>query len=189
MLKLRVATVSELFRYYSAMQLDFDERELLPRMAIQKAIRRGDQELLLFYDEDTKMTKGYALCGIRNVYGYVLLKYFGIFSWYQGNGVGVEAMRLLHKRYADRQGILAELTVFQDSEDGEYLRKLKRFFARFGYEEVPVSYRIGGAEVTLTAKPICGSAEIAPVAKRMILDFYSRCLRPGQLEKMLELNE
>ena len=43
MLKLRVATVSELFRYYSAMQLDFDERELLPRMAIQKAIRRGDQ--------------------------------------------------------------------------------------------------------------------------------------------------
>ena len=43
--------------------------------------------------------------------------------------------------------------------------------------------------VTLTAKPICGSAEIAPVAKRMILDFYSRCLRPGQLEKMLELNE
>ena len=119
MLKVRVVTVSELFRYYSAMQLDFDERELLPRMAIQKAIRRGDQELLLFYDEDTKMTKGYALCGIRNVYGYVLLKYFGIFSWYQGNGVGVEAMRLLHKRYADRQGILAELTVFQDSEDAE----------------------------------------------------------------------
>ena len=115
----------------------------------------------------------------------MLLKYFGIFSWYQGHGLGVEAMRLLHKRYADRQGILAELTVFDDNEGGDYMRKLKRFFARFGYEEVSCGYRLGGAEVFLTAKPIRGTAEIAPVAKRIVMDFYSRFLRPSQLDKML----
>ena len=189
MLKIREATAAELGRYYHALKIDFDARELLSLASIRKAVRRGDQEFLLFYDDKTGMTEGYALCGIRNVYGYVLLKYFGVFSWYQGHGIGVEAMRLLHKRYADRQGILAELTVFEDSEDGDYMRKLKRFFARFGYEEVTCPYRLGGAEVTLTVKPVRGTAEIAPVARRILMDFYSRCLRPAKLESMLGFPE
>ena len=184
MLKLRQATAAELGRYYNALKIDFDQRELLSLPAIRKAIRRGEQEFLLFYDEQTGIPMGYALCGIRSVYGYVLLTYFGVFSWFQGKGIGVEAMRLLHKRYADRQGILAELTVFDNDDNGEYLRRLRRFFARFGYEEVPCKYRLGGAEVTLTAKPIRGTAEIAPIAGRILADFYSRCLRPTQMEKM-----
>ena len=189
MLKVREATVSELGRYYNALKIDFDQRERLPLSSVRKAVRRGDQEFLLFYDEETGMTEGYALCGIRNVYGYVLLKYFGIFSWYQGQGRGVEAIRLLHKRYADRQGILAELAVFDDSEDGEYLQKLRRFFRRFGYEEVPFAYRLGGAEVLLTAKPVRGTAEIGPVARRILTDFYSRWLSPAKLSSMVVFEE
>jgi hypothetical protein len=94
-------------------------------------------------------------------------------------------MRLLNKRYADRQGILAELTVFGDSEDEAYLRKLKRFFQRFGYIEVSSGYRLGGADVNLYVKRCSGTPEITPVVRRIILDFYSRCLRPSQLEKLL----
>ena len=185
----RKAEAAEFERYYSAIQMDFDRRELLPRSSIRHAIRRGDQEFLLFCDEESGIPMGYALCGIRNIYGYVLLKYFGIFSWFQDQGKGVEAMRLLHKRYADRQGILAELTVFEDSEEGDYLRKLRRFFQRFGYEEVACPYRIGGADVTLMVKGIRGTAEIAPVAGRIMKDFYLRCLRPGKLEQMLRIKE
>ena len=59
---------------------------------------------------------------------------------------------------------------------------------RFGYVEVPFSYRLGSMEVTLTAKPVCGTAEIAPVARRMILDYYSLCLRPSQMEGMLHFD-
>ena len=186
---MREATTAELNRYYSALKLDFDERELLPLSAIRKAVSRGDMEFLLFYEEETHITEGYALCGSRSSYGYVLLKYFGILSWYREQGKGVEAMRLLHKRYADRQGILAELTVFDNSDNGDYMRKLRRFFARFGYEDVPVPYRIGGAQATLTAKPIQGTAEIAPVARRILMDFYSRYLRPAKLETMLAFEE
>ncbi len=185
MLIIREATLTEISRYYSALQLDFDKKELLPRQAIRKAVRNGAQEFLLFIDEETGVTAGYALCCVKNVYGYVLLKYFGILSWFRGRGVGVEAMRLLHKRYADRQGILAELTVFEDSGDGEYPKKLKRFFGRFGYEAVPFSYRLGGAEVTLMAKGIRGTAGVAPVAERILTDSYSRCLRPAQLSEFL----
>ena len=95
-------------------------------------------------------------------------------------------MRLLNKRYADRQGILAELTVFDDA-DGDYLRKLRKFFARFGYQDVRSDYRLGGAPVDLMVKPIRGTAEIAPVAHRMIADFYSRCLRPVSFAKMVDI--
>ena len=186
MLKLRKASHRELERYYSLFDMDFDRRELLPKLAIHKAMLRGDMELLLIYDEDSEIVVAYALSFCRSVYGYVLLKYFGVLPWFREKGMGVQAMRLLHRYYADRQGILAELTVFED-ENGEYLRKLKKFFSRFGYEPVKSDYRLAGSPVELLVKPIRGSAEIAPVAHRMIRDFYSRCLGPVALERMVDI--
>ena len=56
MLKVKTATGAEFSHYYTAMQLDFDEKELLPKTAIRRAIRRGDQEFLLFCDEATGLT-------------------------------------------------------------------------------------------------------------------------------------
>ena len=186
MLALRKGGHRDLERLYSAFELDFDRRELLPKLAIHKAMTLGDQELLVFYDEESGITAGYALVMVRGVYGYVLLKYFGILQWFREQGLGIQAMRLINKRYADRQGILAELTVFDD-EEGETLRKLRRFFTRFGYQDVDCAFRIGGAPVDLMVKPIRGTAEIAPIAHRMIADFYSCCLRPASLEKMVDI--
>ena len=186
MLALRTGGHRELERLYSAFELDFDRRELLPKISIHKAMMAGDQELLVFYDEESGITAGYALVMVRGVYGYVLLKYFGILQWFREQGLGIQAMRLINKRYADRQGILAELTVFDDA-DGDYLRKLRKFFTRFGYQDVACDYRLGGAPVDLMVKPIRGTAEIAPVAHRMIADFYSRCLRPVSFAKMVDI--
>ena len=187
MMQLREGGHRDLERLYSAMEMDFDRRELLPKLAIHKALLHGEQELLLFYDDESDITLGYALVMARGVYGYVLLKYFAILPWFRGQGVGVQAMRLINKRYAARQGILAELTVFDD-EEGATLRKLRKFFSRFGYEDVDCAYRLGGAEVDLMCKPLRGTADIAPIAPRLILDFYSRCLRPMSMEKMIEIS-
>ncbi len=186
MLTMRIGGHRDLERLYPAMEMDFDRRELLPKLAIHKAMLRGDQELLVFYDDQSEITVGYALVMARSVYGYVLLKYFGILQWFREQGLGVQAMRLVNKRYAARQGILAELTVFDDAE-GDYLRKLRRFFARFGYVDVKSDYRLGGAKVDLMAKPLKGSADLAPIAHRLIRDFYSRVLRPAGFEKMIDM--
>ena len=186
MLALRKGGHRDLERLYPAMEMDFDKRELLPKLAIHKAMTLGDQELLVFYDDQSEITVGYALVMVRGVYGYTLLKYFGILQWFREQGLGVQAMRLLNKRYADRQGILAEITVFDDA-DGDYLRKLRKFFSRFGYVDVESDYRLGGAKVDLMVKPLKGTPDIAPVAHRMIRDFYSRCLRPAAFEKMIDM--
>lgn len=186
MLTIRKGGHVDLEHYYSAMEIDFDEKELLGKWSIHKAISAGDQELLLFTDEESGLDFGYALVMCRGLYGYVLLKYLGIFPWYRGKGQGIEAMRLLNKRYADRQGILAELTTFDD-ENGEYLRKLRKFFARFGYVLVESDYRLGGSPVELMVKPMKGDENIAPIAHRMIRDFYSRCLRFGAYERMIDI--
>ena len=186
MLALRKGGHRDLERLYPAIEMDFDRRELLPKLAIHRAMTLGDQELLVFYDDESDITLGYALVMVRGVYGYVLLKYFGILQWFREQGVGVQAMRLINKRYAEKQGILAEITVFDDAE-GDYLRKLRKFFARFGYQDVESDYRLGGAKVDLMVKPIKGTADIAPIAHRMIRDFYSRVLRPAAFEKMIDM--
>lgn len=187
MLKLRKGGHRELEKFYTLMEMDFDSRELLPKLAIHRAMLSGAQELLIMYDDESSIELAYALVCCKSIYGYVLLKYFGVLPWYRDKGIGVEAMRLINKRYADRQGILAELTVFDD-ENGDYLKKLRRFFARFGYVGVESDYRLGGAEVELMVKPIKGTADISPVAHRMIKDVYSRCLSPMAMGKMVDIN-
>ena len=186
MLDIRTGSHLELERYYSMIQMDFDEKELLPKSAIHRAMLRGDQEFLLFCDSETGMIQGYALVMSRSTYGYVLLKYFGVSPWFRGNGLGIQAMRLLNRRYADRQGLLAELTVFGDDDD-QYLRKLRKFFARFGYVQVNCEYRLGGAPVELMCKPLKNKADPSPVAHRLIRDFYSRCISAGKYEKMVDI--
>ena len=185
-LTLRVCGHRELERIYSLFDLDFDKKELLPKLGVHKAMLKGDMELLAVTETESRIDLAYALVGCRGLYGYVWLKYLDVIPFYREKGLGVESMRLLHKRYADRQGILAELTVFDDA-DGDYLRKLRRYFARFGYQDVACDYRLGGAPVDLMVKPIRGTAEIAPVAHRMIADFYSRCLRPVSFAKMVDI--
>lgn len=186
MLKLRRCGHADLRRIYPAFELDFDKKELLPKLGIHKALLRGDMELLAMYDEETGVEMAYALVGCRNVYGYVWLKYFCVSPWYREKGVGVQAMRLLNRRYADRQGIVAEITAFDDA-DGSTLRTLRRFFARFGYVEIDSDVCIGGEQAHVMVKPLQGSEEISPVIHRVLLDFYSRALTPAGLRKMVEL--
>ena len=143
-------------------------------------------ELLALYDDESSMDLAYALVICRGLYGYVLLKYFGVFPWYREHGVGVDAMRLLNKRYADRQGILAEITEFEDSYP-DHVKKLQRFFARFGYVEVKCDHKIGGVKAHLLVKAIKGTQEIEPVAHRIVKDFYSRVLPYSTMQKMVDI--
>lgn len=186
MLILRKGGHRDLEKYYSLMEIDFDSEELLSKLNIHRAMLKGEQELLVMYDEQSGMDLGYALVFVKNLYGYGLIKYMGILPWLRGQGLGVEMMRLINRRYADRQGLLAELTEFPD-EDSDRLKKLRKFFGRFGYEEVACDYKISGTKANLYAKPLKGTAEIASVAHRIINDFYSRCLNPFALEAMIDI--
>ena len=186
MLNIRTCGHGELGRIYSIFELDFDKKELLPRLAIHKAMLKGDMELLAVYDEESKLDLAFALVGCRSLYGYVWLKYLSVLPWYREKGVGVETMRLINKRYAKRQGIVAEITAF-DEEDGSTLRTLRRFFARFGYVEIKSDVHIGGEEAHVMVKPLQGSEELSPVIHRVLLDFYSRALSPAGVQKMVEL--
>ena len=186
MLQIRKGGHRDLERYYSVFDLDFDKKELLPKLSLHRAISKGDVELLIVYDEESRIEVAYALTLCRGLYGYVLLKYFGVLPWYRGKGLGIQAMRLLNKYYAEKQGLLAELTVF-DPEDKDTLRKLRKFFSRFGYEEVKCDYRLAGAPVTLMVKPLRGTAEITPVVHRILRDLYSRVLSGEKLEKTVDI--
>lgn len=186
MLSIRKCGHKELERYYQLFEMDFDSQEILPKIAVHKALMNGSFELIAVYDEETKMDLAFALVGCKSLYGYVLLKYLSVMPWCRDQGIGIEAMRLINKRYADRQGIIAELTEYSE-DDPARRRKLTKFFARFGYVEVESDYHIGGGDVKVMVKPIKGTAELEPVLHRVIPDFYSRFLSPFTMERMVKI--
>ena len=67
MMALRKGGHRDLERLYAAIEMDFDKRELLPKLTIHKAMSRGDQELLIVYDEESKIEVAYALCLCRGL--------------------------------------------------------------------------------------------------------------------------
>lgn len=186
MLNIRKGGHAELEKYYPLMEMDFDSEELISKLSLHKAIMNGTAEFLIVYEQESNLDVAYALTLCKNLYGYVLLKYLGVLPWYRERGMGVETMRLLNRRYAGKQGLIAEITEFPD-EDADRVRKLQKFFARFGYVEVPSDYRISGVAAHLMVKPIKGSAEIAPIAHRILPDFYTRCMSDRVVRKMIDI--
>lgn len=186
MLMLRKGGHRDLEHYYGLMEIDFDSEELLGKLALHRAISRGDAELLIAYDEESSLEVAYALCCCRSLYGYVLLKYMAVFPWYRGKGLGIQTMRLINKRYAEKQGIIAELTEFDDPEP-DHLKKLFRFFSRFGYSEIASDYRISGTTAHVFVKPIAGKEDITPVYHRVLADYYTRILTPADMSRMIDL--
>ncbi len=185
-MKLRTCSQAELSHAWALFATEFDQKELLPQLAVRRAMLRGDMELLAVTDEESGIDLAFALVGCRGLYGYVWLKYLAVLPWYRERGVGIETMRMLNRRYADRQGIVTELTDFGNDGD-ETLRALRKFFARFGYVELETEAELGGVRDHIMVKPIRGTAAIEPIARRMLLDFYSRASSPLTRQKMLRV--
>ena len=111
--ELRKAGHKELKKYYPLMEMDFDSEELLNRLQMHKELMSGNLEMLILEDDQSHMDLAYMVVAPKSIYGYVLLKYFAVLPWYKESGVGIEAMRALHRKYADKQGIIAEITDFE----------------------------------------------------------------------------
>ena len=176
----------ELERYYPLFETEFDSEELLSRLAIHKGMLNGSIEFLVLREEESGMDAGCALVLTKNLYGYVDMKYMAVMPWFRGRGLGIQLLREINRRYADTQGIIAELTEFDDP-DPDRLKKLRKFFARFGYEEIPSDYKIRGVKGNLLLKNIKGSTDLAPVIHRVLPDFYTRFLSDAALWRMIEI--
>ena len=188
MLKLIRVGHREMQRYYPLMETDFDSEELIGRLAMHKGISNGSIDFLVFREEESGMDAGYAVVLNKNLYGYVDLKYFAVMPWFRGRGLGVQLMRELNRRYADAQGIIAELTEFDDP-DPDRLKKLRKFFARFGYEEIRSDCTVRGVKDNLLVKPIKGSADLTPVIHRVLPDFYTRFMTPNAFWRMMDIKK
>ncbi len=186
MLDMRKGGHAELEKYYPLMEMDFDSEELLGKLSLHRALMNGTAELLIVYEKESGLDVAYALTIVKNIYGYVLLKYMGVLPWYRGRGMGVETMRFINRRYADRQGLIAEITEFPD-EDQDRVKKLKKFFARFGYTELDCRCLIRGVKSNVMAKPLKCAGDISPIVHRILPDFYTRCLSPRAAHRMLDI--
>ena len=67
------------------------------------------------------------------------------------------------------------------------LRKLRKFFNRFGYEEIKSDYKIAGVKTNLYVKPMKGGADLTPVVHRVLPDFYTRFMPASAVWRMLDI--
>ena len=178
MIKLRRGKWTDLKKYYTMMEVDFDSKELLGKLVMLKGIIENSADLWVAYEDESRIDVGYAFVLSKNVYNYVILKYMGVFPWYREKGVGKDIMRLLIPEYKDKNGIIVEIPVFEENDELQ-INKLRHFFERFGFVNVDSDYRIGGAPVILMCKSINGTAEISDIAHRIITDIYTRYI-PGE---------
>ena len=162
-------------RYYPLIEMDFDKKELVSKMTLKRAVANGSAELLVAYDDETKIDLAYALVFVKSMYKYVLLKYFGVFPWYRESGVGSDALRLVIQRYAESSGIIAEIPIFEDNDE-QQINSIKKIFTRFGFEKTVCDEKIGGAPGELLVKQIKASGDVSKVIHRVLNDFYSRIL-------------
>ena len=186
MLKLIKVGHREMQHYYPLLETDFDSEELIGRLAMHRGISNGSIDFLLLREEESGMDAGYAVVLTKNLYGYVDLKYFAVMPWFRGRGLGVQIMREINRRYADTQGIIAELTEFDDP-DPDRLKKLRKFFSRFGYEEIQSDCTVRGVKDNLLIKPIKGTADLTPVTQRVLPDFYTRFMSPNAFWRMMDI--
>ena len=186
MLTLEKVGHRELQRYYPLLETDFDSEELLPRLAVHKGLSNGSIEFLVLRDGDSGMDAGYAMVLTKNLYGYVDLKYMAVMPWFRGRGLGIQLMRELNRRYADSQGIIAELTEFDDP-DPDRLKKQRKFFTRFGYEELDCPCTVRGVRDNLLLKPIKGNTDLTPVIHRVLPDFYTRFMSANAFYNMMDI--
>lgn len=186
--ELKKGTHRDIEKYYPLMQMDFDSEELFGKYRLHRSLTEQNAELLIMRDEESGMDLAYAYVIPRGIYGYVLLKYMGVLPWYRDKGVGIDLMRLINKRYADKQGIIAEITDFEDA-DPDHQKKLKKFFSRFGYSEAERCCTVSGTDSHVFIKPIKSTQDITPYLHRILPDLYSRVIPASAVSEMLAIGE
>ena len=78
MLKLREGGHADLTRFYTLFEVDFDSEELISKLSLHKGLMNGSVELLVMYDDESQLETAYALCFVKGMYDYVLLKSDGV---------------------------------------------------------------------------------------------------------------
>lgn len=171
-MELRKGQLRDLDRYYALIETDYKAGEVISLFSLRRAMLNGRADYWLLHDPESGMDIGYALVLVKNLYDYAVLKYIGVFPWYRGRGFGAELMREVNKQYADEQGIVAELPVYEGEEDRA--RKLRKYFGRFGYVLAACPHELNGTKAEVLVKPQKGTEKIEPVAHRIIANAYYR---------------
>ena len=179
----QVTGARALHRIYRCLRRDFHVYERIPEPLLALAVARGRQACFSIRDE-AGQEYGYAFCCVCSLYGYVLLNYLAIHPEHRGQGVGSAALELLARRFSQRQGLLLELTE-SPGEEAE-LEARRRLYRRHGFVDVPCDYRLAGVPCRLMCRPLQGTADLAPVAHRILPEIYSQTI-PGRwlLEKIV----
>lgn len=162
----------DLHRVYPMLAFDFRPFERFSEFTFQAALLGGDAELLLLKNA-SGVECGYAVMFTGSHYKYVMLAFIAVYPGFRGHGAGGAFLDLLRARYADRQGILLEVT---EHEDPKETQRLITIYGGRGWRRVPCIYRLGGRSAVLMNLPLQGPEDVSAAAPLIVDDLYRRIL-------------
>lgn len=162
----------DLHRIYPMLAFDFRPFERFRELTFQAALLGGDAELLLLKNA-AGVECGYAILFTRSLYQYVLLAFIAVYPPFRGQGAGGAFLDLIRARYAEKQGILLEVTEHDDPGETE---RLKGIYGARGWRLVPCIYRLGGHDAVVMNLPLRGPADISAAVTLIVNDIYRSIL-------------
>ncbi len=185
MLKLKRVGYSEMHKYYSIMQQDFEKDELVDEIVFHKAIFNRSAELILVVDDKINVVIAYAVVCPKSLYGYCFLWYFAVMPWYRGKGLGTEAMKLINQKYGRSRGMLLLVT---NEPDAETANRRIRFYNNLGYRVVRTGeIRVQGVQTKVMVRQPASAPDPGPYIHRILPEIYSHMFSQPMVEKLLDI--
>ncbi len=175
----------DLKRIYPMIEFDFEDWERPTELEFHGAFLKGGAEILLLKDEDG-LEAGYAVMLIHRPTAYVMLGWLSVYPTVRGGGIGGKFLTLIKEFYADKQGILLEITQYPELEKA---RRLHAFYSRNGWRDVACTYSICDVESGLMWLPINGAEDIHLAIQLIIREVYSGIYNDIKFRKFIKVRE
>ena len=185
--ELRRLSESELGALYQyELKETFPPEELKPLYTMELLREKGRYDALGLFQGP--MLQGYALMWLDGAGKYPLLDYLGVPEDQRNKGLGAEVLSLLHKRYSDARGIIAEAEAPEAAAD-EAERTLRQrrlgFYARCGFVTMPFDCGLFGVHYKTLLLP---NGEVdEEEALQVQLERYREHFKPEHFQRYVQL--
>lgn len=146
---------SELKCYFKYITNDFPVGEYPPRFVLERHMKSGKMEGLIFSDGNTDVA--YAICAAGHGNGYVLLSLFAVLQEFRGMGVGSGFLKAITDYYSHKKAIFVEVERPELALDNQELitrRRRVEFYERAGFIQLSgIDYTIWDVPMHLMVYP------------------------------------
>lgn len=149
-LKLKRASITDLFAVYPNYRHDFPKSERKPIFMILANVIKGKSDIFVLHDGSGR--KAYSITLTDSADNAVLVDYLAVMSKYRSGGFGSAMLKKLGEYYCDKSGLIVEIENPEtaDTEEETLIRNRRRkFYEKNGFVMKPLKLNFFGVDMKM----------------------------------------